>query len=174
MKPLVELIYDTDCPNVPQARELLLRAFSEASFQPSWREFDRQATDSPLYAKQYGSPTILVNGKDVAGTKNGNGADCCRLYVHEQGFRGVPQLSQVVVALKQSTPIPAASRFGWRQFLATLPSLAALLVLLDELDTGQDGQPWADDCLPVIPKQKEPAAITDRAIKTEGFIISPK
>ena len=34
----VELIYDTDCPNIPHARKALLRGFSEVGLQPSWTE----------------------------------------------------------------------------------------------------------------------------------------
>lgn len=129
MTPRVELIYDIDCPNVPEARKLLLCAFAEAGLKPIWSEFDRQAADSPSYAKNYGSPTILVNGKDVAETI-GNSAACCRLYFHQQGISGVPDLAQIVAAFKQAASTGPTSRFRWRQFVATLPSVAALLPVL--------------------------------------------
>lgn len=127
--PKVELIYDNDCPNVPEARKLLLLAFNETGLQPSWREVDRQAADSPDYARKYGSPTILVNGKDVA-ENAGNDAACCRLYSHPQGTSGIPQRKQVVAALQQSMPAFAVSKFHWRQCAAALPSLAALLPIM--------------------------------------------
>lgn len=125
----VELIYDSDCPNVAEARKLLSRAFTLAGHSPKWSEFDRQAADSPPYAKDYGSPTILVNGQDVAENANNNAA-CCRLYSHPQGTSGIPQLEQVVAALKQSAVTAEAGKFRWRHFVAALPSLAALLPVL--------------------------------------------
>lgn len=129
MKPQVELIYDSDCPNVADARILLSRALSEAELSPIWKEFDRLAPDSPPYVKDYGSPTILVNGYDVA-ENAGNSAACCRLYSHPQGASGVPQLEQVVAALKHPEPKVEAGKFRWPHFVATLPSLAALLPVL--------------------------------------------
>lgn len=126
MRPRVELIYDTDCPNVEQARELLLRAFSEVNLRPVWREFSRKSPDSPPYANKYGSPTILIEGKDVAVTNAISDADCCRLYVHEQGYRGVPELSQVVQSLKHSQ----SQRFSWPRLAASLPTLVAVLPIL--------------------------------------------
>jgi mercuric ion transport protein len=102
---LVELIYDNDCPNVSEARELLLRAFSEIRLPPSWKEIDRQNTDSAPYAKHYGSPTILVNGADVADLDIGGRNDCCRLYLHGETYRGVPQLKQVVDALSRTSSL---------------------------------------------------------------------
>jgi hypothetical protein len=130
MKPRVELIYDTDCPNVEEARTLILRAFGEAHVKPSWVELDRKAPDTPAYARRYGSPTILVEGKDVSGADSNNNADCCRLYVHERGYHGVPELAQMVQALKQSSTISAEQGFSWRRFAASVPSLAALLPVL--------------------------------------------
>lgn len=125
MKPRVELIYDSDCPNVSQARKIILQAFSEVNMVPSWNEIERSAADSPEYARQYGSPSILVDGQDVADTDGQNG-DCCRLYVHEQEYRGVPELSQVILALKRSQQ----DRFSWRRFGAAVPSLLTLLPVL--------------------------------------------
>ncbi|MBI4532727.1 MAG: MerC domain-containing protein, partial [Candidatus Melainabacteria bacterium] len=108
-----------------------LSAFEKAHLTPSWVEWDRQALDSPPYAKQHGSPTILVDGNDVVGSKNDNNhADCCRLYIHEQGFKGIPQLSQVVKALTTSTVACTPRQFHWRRFLAVCPSLVALLPVL--------------------------------------------
>jgi hypothetical protein len=126
MRPRVELIYDTDCPNVEQARELLLRAFSEAKLRPSWKEFDRKAADSPPHAIKYGSPTILVDGKDVAGSNGTNNADCCRLYLHNEGYGGAPEFSQVVRALKGSR----GQRFSWPRLAAALPGFVAVLPIL--------------------------------------------
>lgn len=63
----VELIYDPDCPHLPHARAALLKAFDQADIPPAWIEWDRQSADSPAHVRGYGSPTILVDGLDVAG-----------------------------------------------------------------------------------------------------------
>jgi mercuric ion transport protein len=105
MRCRVELVYDQDCPNVHEARAVLLRAFAHVGISPAWVEWDRKAPDTPGYAKGYGSPTILVDGKDVAGAEPSADADCCRLYSDgKTGFRGVPPVEQVVVALSKNVP----------------------------------------------------------------------
>ena len=100
MTGCVELIYDSDCPNVAQARTALLQAFAQAGVAAAWVEWERKAPESPAYVRGYGSPTILVNGKDVAGAEPGQEADCCRLYPgREMGFRRVPPVQQIATAL---------------------------------------------------------------------------
>ena len=62
----VEFIYDPDCPNVAEARAQLLRAFSETGISPRWVEWNRDSAEAPANARGFGSPTLLVNGRDVA------------------------------------------------------------------------------------------------------------
>ena len=96
----VELVYDRDCPHVDEARALLVQAFTQAGIATVWQEWERKAPESPVYVRNYGSPTILVNGRDVAGVDPGEGIDCCRLYQDEQrGLHGVPALNLIVAAL---------------------------------------------------------------------------
>ncbi len=64
--PTVELIYDGDCPHVDGAREQLLRAFAEVQLEPRFREWRRDDPDAPDRVRGCGSPTILVDGRDVA------------------------------------------------------------------------------------------------------------
>lgn len=127
MKPRVELIYDMDCPNVGEARAVLLKAFVHANVQPSWSEMDRKAADSPAYARSYGSPTILINGRDVAGASSAEPADCCRLYPQANGYQGVPALPHVVEALNHARNRSSAG-FRWSEFFATLPGVLVAVV----------------------------------------------
>lgn len=100
MRPKVELIYFKGCPNVNETREQMLRAFAEAGLQPHWEEWDSSSPDSPAYAKNYGSPTILVNGCDMENSHQGEGADCCRLYREKSGqIRGVPSVETITSVL---------------------------------------------------------------------------
>lgn len=97
--PTIELIYDSDCPNVPQARTNLLRAFSQAGMVSHWREWDRADAGAPAHVRAYGSPTILVDGRDVAGATAADAA-CCRIYTNDQGGKqGVPPIALIVAAL---------------------------------------------------------------------------
>lgn len=134
----VELIYDRDCPNVKEARAHLLRAFAETEFLPRWQEWERGAPESPVYVGTYGSPTILVNGHDVADASPSEGVSCCRLYVDNNGqFRGVPSVGTIASALLKATravPVDTGtiplrgSKSGWRSILAMLPGIGTALM----------------------------------------------
>ncbi len=129
----VDLIYDMDCPNLRHAREALLKGFSEAGLQPSWTEWDRKLTESPAYARLYGSPTILVDGRDVAGAEPVEGSDSCRIYDHRgSGVKGVPPVQGIAAALGnagRSTPTcPAGRGRGWWRFLGSAPGVGAALL----------------------------------------------
>lgn len=76
----VEFIFDKDCPNVKETRANLMRAFSKVGITATWKEWDRNSDKSPNYARKYGSPTILVNGKDIVDVTPESDANCCRLY----------------------------------------------------------------------------------------------
>lgn len=98
----VELIFMRDCPNVDDARARLERAFAELGAPSQWQEWDRDDPASPQYASAYGSPTILVDGKDVANALPSEAANCCRLYRDAEGrFQGVPSVEQIASALRR-------------------------------------------------------------------------
>ena len=88
---LIELIYDPDCPNVPEARTQLLRAFAETGISPRWVEWRLDSAETPAYARAFGSPTLLVNGQDVVEQTSTFGNACCRLYADPSGtLQGAP------------------------------------------------------------------------------------
>jgi len=128
----VELIYSSDCPNVAAARQQLLQAFATVGATPRWLEWDRDDSTSPAHARAYGSPTILVNGRDITGMEaSADGADACRVYSSAPGtFDGAPALEVIVNALRESGiggPARAISapRAGWRSAMAALPAVGA-------------------------------------------------
>ena len=79
MKRHVELIYDTDCPRIGETRAALLAAFAQRGLPAVWSEWNRRDPEAPAYARSFGSPTVLVNGQDIDGTR-ARAAECCRLY----------------------------------------------------------------------------------------------
>jgi hypothetical protein len=99
--PTIELIYDHNCPNVDAARRLLEKAFSEFGRAPSWREWEQHDRTAPAYAQEYGSPTILVNGKDIANNEPAKTDGMCRVYRNPDGtFSGIPPLERIMHALE--------------------------------------------------------------------------
>jgi len=124
--PIVELIYDRDCPNVLKARENLLRAFGQAGRTPRWQEWDRADTEAPKYTRAYGSPTVLVNGKDVAESDAADAA-CCRIYAGGDGkHQGAPPVALIATALTK-TKTPATRRIG-RQITPLLPAIGTAVM----------------------------------------------
>lgn len=98
---LVELVYEMSCPNIEAAREQLLKAFQEIKITPHWQEWETSNPEAPEHVLGYGSPTILINGKDVCGEKPAENNNCCRVYTDPGGrYKGVPELSDIVEALK--------------------------------------------------------------------------
>lgn len=103
MTHAIELIYDPDCPNVEPARTVLRGACAELGLSPVWSEWNRQDAASPEYVQGFGSPTIIVNGRDVAGAAAGDMASCCRMYESDGGLTGTPSTAQIVAALQNSS-----------------------------------------------------------------------
>lgn len=107
----IELIYDRDCPNVVEARTQLLRAFAQAGVRAEWVEWERSTPGSPAYARNYGSPTILIGGQDVAPMSSTEGSACCRVYSESAGgFRPVPSEELLVSRLRSLSGEEDASK----------------------------------------------------------------
>jgi hypothetical protein len=97
----IELIYDRECPNVEKARRNLQVALIRSGLPQIWKEWDRNESSSPTYAKNFGSPTILVDEKDVAGASEAEGNNC-RVYLSDlNSIQGVPPVEQIVSALEK-------------------------------------------------------------------------
>lgn len=129
--PVVELLYAGHCPNVAGTREQLFRAFTEVGLQPRWTEWQVDAADAPDRVRGYGSPTVLVDGRDVVPV-DGSGHDACRIYERfEGGMSGVPSIESIVAALAPSRAPgePAANDTGrWQLSLAAFPGIGAALL----------------------------------------------
>ncbi len=98
----VELVYDQTCPNVEAAREEIRSALAATGLSGEWVEWDREADDSPDQVRSYGSPTVLVDGVDVSGAGSEADANCCRVYVTEDGFGRAPSARKIQQALTTS------------------------------------------------------------------------
>ncbi len=102
--PKVELIYDSDCPNVAAARANLFKAFPQAGLSLEWTEWERSARGAPAYARRYGSPTILVEERDVSGESTGSAGATCRVYLDSsEANKGVPSVEMIAHALSRTS-----------------------------------------------------------------------
>ncbi len=126
---IVELIYDADCPNVPDARSQLIKAFTQTGVSARWKEWERSAPGAPGYARDYGSPTILVDGKDIADVAPDAGTRACRVYSDEHGNLGrTPSIATICSALLDAAPRkkPVAAR--WQAVAASFPAIGTALL----------------------------------------------
>jgi hypothetical protein len=96
--PVVELLYDKDCPNASETRKNLERAFAIVGLSPSWMERELSSPETRPQARAFGSPTVLVNGRDVAGCGPGDAASC-RIYETAGRRSGTPSTELIVNAL---------------------------------------------------------------------------
>lgn len=102
MRPTVELLWFSDCPNHATARRLLEEVIAEVA--PGTAILDVDASD-PVVASRLrfpGSPTIRVDGRDIdpGYTDPGDYTPRCRLYRTSEGLRGVPDRRWIEDALR--------------------------------------------------------------------------
>lgn len=102
----IELVYDRDCPNVDRARGAIREALGTLGVPPVWHEWDRQAEQTPEALRHFGSPTVLVNGRDIGCDENGEpepDANSCRVYVDETGcLCGAPSARLILAAINEA------------------------------------------------------------------------
>lgn len=129
--PKIEFLYDRDCPNVDDARSQLRRALERVGLASDWTEWERNDSRSPAYARQFGSPTVLVDGHDVAGEPPAEDAPSCRIYTHRRGRnRGVPDADLIAAALQQPDPgsVRHEATLTRSKLVALLPTIGAALL----------------------------------------------
>jgi mercuric ion transport protein len=98
----IHLIYSPGCPNVDSARRALRRALDDLHVHATVFEVDFADVETPADLRGWGSPTILVEGADVAGGAPSD--DSCRLYGPSE-FPGAPPLALIEAALKRVSPV---------------------------------------------------------------------
>ncbi len=98
----VELIHDRHCPNAGRTRRELRLALESAELPARWTEWIREDPAAPAYARRYGSPTVLVNGRDVAGVAPSDGLATCRLYTWNGERVGFPPADLIAEALREA------------------------------------------------------------------------
>jgi hypothetical protein len=77
----IHLLYFAGCPNLDRARDALREALAAEGIDSDVDvdEIDIHDPGAPAWARGWGSPTILIDGADVAGLAPAS-ASSCRLY----------------------------------------------------------------------------------------------
>ena len=91
----VELVYFSSCPNADPARDNIRAALAEVGAASEWVEWDLEGADTPDRCKAFGSPTVLINGRDVLGARGTGVGLSCRA-------EGAPSVPQIVEAITSS------------------------------------------------------------------------
>ncbi len=135
--PSVDLVYDLTCPNVKLARANLMRAFSAAGVAARWQEHQIGDPDAAARVRGFGSPTVLVDGRDVAQMAPGP-ESCCRIYASGDGTAGAPSVTDIAAALAAAMPLDPsaiervppgrAPASRWKVTAAALPGLGIALL----------------------------------------------
>jgi len=116
----IQLLTFPGCPNAEGAREALRRSIAAVDLPPGFEEVDVTDPATPDDLRNWGSPTILVDGRDVTG--GAPTGTSCRLYPKSADGRRVPPDEVIRGALDKRR------RRGWLRSVALLPG--ALLALL--------------------------------------------
>jgi mercuric ion transport protein len=94
MSAKIELVYFEGCPHAAEARARLRVALAELAAPIEWAEWDTDVATTPEPYRRYGSPTVLVNGKDVAGGVEASGRGCV--------VGGAPSVATIVGAIREA------------------------------------------------------------------------
>lgn len=108
MKLQIELVYDTGCPNVDPARDVLSEVCRELDVPAVWTEWNSEAADCPPHARNLGSPSVLVNGEDVAPgphpwkAREAGSGPRCRVYRDGDAIIPVPPKARIISAINKA------------------------------------------------------------------------
>lgn len=89
----IELVYFEGCPNAERARDNLRAALEVVGAPTDWDEWDLALEATPERYRRHGSPTVLVEGRDVTGDGTGAVAMACR-------SDGAPSVSAIAESLR--------------------------------------------------------------------------
>lgn len=127
----IELIYDHDCPNVEVAKSHLKQALTNLSKEHTWQEWDRGNPRSPSYVQQYGSPTILINGKPIGKLRDDKESRSCSIYrdTQENILRApsVEQIQSSILEANKQQSVMGMLSAGIASILAFIPFISCPL-----------------------------------------------
>jgi len=101
----VELLWWRGCPSWPQAREILREQMELAGLDPETLvEHEMLVDDDAERERFYGSPTIRVDGRDIADPGSNPVGLTCRVYRLRDGrISALPDPADIADALRAAT-----------------------------------------------------------------------
>jgi glutaredoxin len=99
----IQLLFLPGCPNLDATRAALASALAATDMHASIEEVDVTGPGTPEEFRRWGSPTVLVEGQDVAGEEQSNDS-ACRLYPSAGGLSRVPSAALLMAALRRAMP----------------------------------------------------------------------
>jgi len=131
----IELIYDNDCPNVKLTRAQLKEALIQKGLPSEWKEWVRQDSNVPAHVSFYGSPTILIDGHDVAGGSPTSGTDQCRIYRDKKGKLQKAPTVEMILSAMENPKKPKVSfnkvtnhKNHWKRLGAVFPLIGTVFI----------------------------------------------
>ena len=115
----IQLLYFVGCPNLEPARLALRDAMAAEKLDQDVEEIDVESPTAPESLRGWGSPTILIDGKDVTGTTRTTGSSC-RLYAN-----GGPSVEEIRARLAAARRAPVGS--SGRATLSMLGAITAAI-----------------------------------------------
>jgi mercuric ion transport protein len=98
----IQLITFPECPHTPAARAALRRVLASTGVTYAIEEVNTSALGEHDPLRNWGSPTVLLNGEDVGGQRVPTGPNC-RLYRNDEGnLQGVPPESLITAAVQRA------------------------------------------------------------------------
>jgi hypothetical protein len=98
----ISVLYIASCPNWQEAGRRLRHALDQTDHAATAVTFLPVKTDTEATALDFrGSPTITVDGEDLFPTSQPPGGLSCRVYPTGTGPAGVPDLTDLIAALRE-------------------------------------------------------------------------
>ena len=98
----IQLLSFPGCPHVSESRQRLHRVLASLGVVGHIEEVDLTATQTPDHVRGWGSPTVLVDGEDIA-ERPAAAPGSCRLYTDADGkLRGSPPEELIRAAIERA------------------------------------------------------------------------
>lgn len=104
----IELVYEPGCPHVREVRTVLATACRSLGIPAVWSEWTTEDRGCPGHLKALGSPSVVVNGRDVApgapswATREVGDGPPRRVYPDGPRILPIPPVQRVVGALEEA------------------------------------------------------------------------
>lgn len=96
----IDLLHIAECPSWTTCLKNIKHALIDLEDDSKVNLFLVDSLEKEELSMFHGSPTILVDGRDIFPVDDYDGALSCRVYSTPEGLRGMPSIDQIVEKLK--------------------------------------------------------------------------